>query len=191
MTEILFIAGTPGTGKTTLGRILSEKTGLKFIEIRELIGHNKLDVELEIDARTLSIRAGKMLRRLSSKSLVATHIAFKPRGVNVERVFVLRRDPFMVISSLRDRGYLEDKVLENAEAEFLGVVYFEMLKKFGPEKTWQINISKRSIDEAVNLLVNGINGVNINEEVDWMSTFEKDGRLDELLALFSKRLKSF
>lgn len=191
MTEILFIAGTPGTGKTTVGLILSEKIGLTFIEIRDLIGHNKLDVELEIDARMLSIRAGKMLRKIPSKSLVATHIAFKPRGVNVKRVFVLRRDPFMVISSLRDRGYSEEKVLENAEAEFLGVVYLEMLKKFGPEKTWQINISKRSIDETINLLIDGINGVNINEEVDWMSTFEKNGRLDELLALLSKRLKSF
>ncbi len=188
MPRIFFIAGTPGVGKTTLGQLISQKTGLKFIELRSIIQASQIDSLLEVDGRALSSRAGRILRSESADILIATHIAFKPRGFGVERVFVLRRNPFEIIDTLRSRGYPEEKVLENAEAEFLGIVYFDMLKKFGPEKTWQINISNRSIDESVKLLLSGIRGENINEQVEWTCMLEKDNSLDDLLMLFSKRL---
>ncbi len=189
MPRVFYIAGTPGVGKTTLGQLISQKIGLKFLELRDILQAGQLDGLLEVDGRTLSSRAGKILRSKSADVLIATHIAFKPRGFNVERVFVLRRNPFEIIDNLRRRRYPEEKVLENAEAEFLGIVYFDMLKKFGPEKTWQINTSHRTIDETTTLLLNGFRGENINEEVDWTRILEKDNSLDDLLLLFSKRSK--
>ncbi|MEM3448360.1 MAG: AAA family ATPase [Nitrososphaerota archaeon] len=189
MPRVFYIAGTPGVGKTTLGQLVSQKAGLKFMELINIVQGNQLNAEIEIDGRTLSIYAGKLIRKLAEDSLIATHIAFKPRGVNVERIFVLRRDPFSIIATLTSRGYPEEKVLENAEAEFLGIVYFEMLKKFGSEKTLQINVSNKTIEESVNLLLNGIRGEYINEEIDWMQILEEDNRLDKLLSLFSKRLR--
>lgn len=187
MPRVFFIAGTPGVGKTTIGKIVSQKAGLRFIELINIIQVNQLNAEREVDGRTLSINAGRLIRKISEDSLIATHIAFKPRGINVERVFVLRRDPFSIIATLTSRGYPEKKVLENAEAEFLGIVFSDMLKKFGTEKTLQINVSNRTIDESVNLLLRGINGENINEEIDWTRILERDNRLDKLLSLFSKR----
>lgn len=184
-----FIAGTPGVGKTTLGQLVSQKTGLRFIELTNIIQANHLNTEVEVDGRVLSIRAGKLIRNFSQDSLIASHIAFKPRGISVERVFVLRRNPFSIIATLTNRGYPEEKVLENAEAEFLGIVYLDMLKKFGPEKTFQINVSNKTIEESVDLLLKGIKGEYVNEEVDWLRILEKDNKLDELLILFSKRSK--
>jgi len=189
MPRIYFIAGTPGVGKSTLGRLLSQKAGLKFIELRSIVQADRSDNLLEVDGRTLSSKAGKILREQQADSLIATHIAFKPRGLNVERVFVLRRNPFLVIDTLKSRGYPEEKVLENAEAEFLGIVYLDMLKKFGPQKTWQINVSNRSIDESIDLLLSGIRGEDINEDVDWTRILELDKSLDDLLLLFSRRSK--
>lgn len=187
MPRVFYIAGTPGVGKTTLGQLLSQKAGLKFIELINIVQSSQLNEEVEVDGRTLSIQAGKLIQKLTEDSLIATHIAFKPRGVDVERIFVLRRDPFSVIDTLISRGYPEEKALENAEAEFLGIVYLDMLKKFGSKKIMQINVSNKTIEKSVNLLLNGIKGEYVNEEVDWMQILEKDNRLDKLLSLFSKR----
>lgn len=38
----ILITGTPGTGKTTLGRELAERTGLQFINIGELAAKEEL-----------------------------------------------------------------------------------------------------------------------------------------------------
>ena len=39
------LTGTPGTGKTTIGKILRDRYGLKVVDLNEVIRVHKYDVE--------------------------------------------------------------------------------------------------------------------------------------------------
>lgn len=174
----MMLLGTPGVGKSTVGRELASRLGLRLVEVTDLAGG-----EEEVDPRALSARGGSMLTKHGG-GVISSHIVFKPRAVNVTRVIVLRRDPLELIEVLRSRGYDEPKVLENVESEFIGVVHWEAIKKFGERLVLQLNVTNRDLNDVVELALRAVDDVSVGEHLDWLEVLD-ESRLERLLRYLS------
>ncbi len=173
--KVVMIFGTPGVGKSEVGRMVAERLGLRLIELAELAGGE------EADMRAVSAKAGSIVRRHGG--VVVSHIPFKPRGLMPGRVVVLRRNPLELIEVLRSRGYSREKIRENVEAELIDLVYVRTLEIYGPRRTVQIRTSGRTKEEVAEKVLKALRGEFRSEEVDWIRELEADGSLDRLLNL--------
>ncbi len=183
MMRAYLVAGTPGVGKSNVALGLAERIGALMLELGELADPG----ELEVHPAKLSARAGAKIRREGRDAVIATHIVFKPRGIPIGAVIVLRRSPLRLLEELRLRGYPEAKVLENVEAELLGVVYVDALRKVGEGRVFQIDTTERRVVETVDLAYRALKREWGGEEVDWVSRLERDGSLQGLLSRLSAR----
>ncbi len=154
-----------------------------MLELADIVGPGVV----EASASALSARAGSMIRRGGRDAVIATHIVFKPRSIPVRAAVVLRRDPYRLLEELAVRGYPETKVLENVEAELLGIVYREALSKIGAGRVFQIDTTERRVEEVVELAYGAFTGRWRGEDIDWISRLESEGRLEGLVVRLSTR----
>ena len=61
----ILITGVPGTGKTTVAKLLSKKTGAALLEINKIVEVLKLYSGVDL-AETLSCVTGKWIRRITA-----------------------------------------------------------------------------------------------------------------------------
>lgn len=129
---IAALTGTPGTGKTTVGRALAQ-AGFDVLDLGELIVRKGLYEDVDpardskvVDPRTLSRFLQPELRqaRQARRDLVLEgHLAHEVHGVEV--AVVLRCRPAQLAERLRARGWPEAKVRENCQAEALDMLTVE------------------------------------------------------------------
>lgn len=169
---IIAVTGTPGVGKTTVSKLLSERLGYEYISIREFavekgIGEKAGD-EIEIDVDEL---AEKMVEEFKGKNVVIDgHLShFVPSDV----VVVLRAHPRLVAERLKDRGYSRKKLAENVEAELIDVILVEALEE--NERVIEVDTTGKTpeevVDEIIDLIERGVKKrVGI---VDWSDAYDE------------------
>uniref|UniRef100_A0A0B6ZMS3 Adenylate kinase isoenzyme 6 homolog n=1 Tax=Arion vulgaris TaxID=1028688 RepID=A0A0B6ZMS3_9EUPU len=123
----IMIAGTPGTGKSTIARELAQRSGLNYINVGEvaesadcLDGYDQelqcgiLDEDMLIDE----------LEDVMSKggNIVDYHSCefFPERWFDI--VFVLRTDNTILHTRLTERGYNDKKIEANISSEIFQVI---------------------------------------------------------------------
>jgi adenylate kinase len=98
---------------------------------------------------------------------------------DVDICFVLRCDPYLLYDRLSRKGFSEDKVLENVQAEILDIVLGEAVSLCGSEKVVQIDVSMgvgEKVDEVVEMIKRGESI--LSDSVDWLSKIVERGDLD-------------
>ncbi len=118
------ITGTPGVGKTTVAKIL-ENRGYRvvdFITIAKYYGCvDESDEEIEVDLDLLK----KLFRPDDFNfDFVEGHLSH----CIANRCIVLRCRPDMLEERMRKKGWNEEKILENLEAEIIDYVLIEALE---------------------------------------------------------------
>ena len=185
----IMVLGVAGVGKTTFGRHLASALKIKFLDIPEFVRERKLYSRYDkksqsylIDLRKISIAVGAEL--MGEKAVIASIYAFKPRGIDVEMVFVLRVKPTELIRILKERGYPPAKIRENVLAELIDQPLHEAVSKFEADKIIQLNVtgcdlSKLALEAAEKIAKGDIKL--LNSEVDWIKTLEEEGSLERVL----------
>jgi adenylate kinase len=184
---VVLVLGVAGVGKTTFGRVLASLLGLKFIDVPELVERRKLYLEYDVgsraylvDLRRLSAAAGSELR---GGGVLASVYAFKPRGVKVSLVIVLRMRPTMLLEVLRGRGYTDEKIRENVSAELIDQPLIEAIQKFG-RRVVQLDATGADLEDLARRAAEAIRSRGLKQldlRIDWISELERSGELEELL----------
>lgn len=187
--KLVVITGTPGVGKSTIGRLLAERVGAQYVDLGRLvrdrglyIGVDEEDGSLIVDLKLLAEEVSRLADSTDGWVVLEGHYAHQVVPKNaVYLIFVLRKNPHQLREELRSRGYREGKISENLEAEILDVCLWEAVELHGREKVYEVDVSDRNPEEVVEELLNAIKAgaggrVGI---VDWLGMLEREGRLHE------------
>jgi adenylate kinase len=159
----LVITGTPGTGKTSIARELSKKTGVFLVELNKIA--RPYDKEGDVNLKKLR---EKTLREIKGKNdfIIEGHLACEfsiPKAIAV----VLRCKPEVLEKRLGKRKYPEKKINENVLAEALD---YCLIKSGGNYKRIiQINTTKKI---STNRVVDYIKSFK-TDEVNWFESLRK------------------
>ncbi|MBP1910996.1 adenylate kinase family protein [Thermococcus stetteri] len=169
---IIAVTGTPGVGKTTVSRLLAEKLGYEYVNLRDYalekgIGEMKgEEIEVEIDELAYNFE-----RDFRGKNVVADgHLS---HFLNADLVIVLRANPKLIAERLKERGYSREKLGENVEAELVDVILVEALEE--NENVIEVDTTGKTpeevVEEILDLMRKGVRRrVGI---VDWSEAYDE------------------
>lgn len=147
------VTGTPGTGKSTVAGIL-EARGHYVIRQNDTIKPYIIERDSERDADVID--EDKWYEEFGRPDAVVeghlTHI------LDADRVVILRLRPDILSERLRSRGYSEDKVHENLEAECLDTVLIETLDIHPEEHILEIDCTFLTPEETADIIVKFLAG---------------------------------
>lgn len=161
MSNIIFISGTPCTGKTTISEKLSEKLNWELVKINDLAISNNLVLGIDEDKgyKIIDVDAlNDLLLKIISEHenlIVEGHLSHLCSGA--DKLIVLRCRPEILKERLALRNYSSSKINENLEAEAMGVCSAESLDIYD-NNVYELDVSDLAIGEAVSILMDVING---------------------------------
>ncbi|MCS7133859.1 MAG: AAA family ATPase [Candidatus Caldarchaeum sp.] len=181
------MSGTPGVGKTTVGKQLAKKLGYKFLDIPAFVKEARIGKRvgaadyLDVDLRILK---QKLSQQVEDNTVVSGHLVVRlPR--KQQKCIVLRRNPLKLAEGLKKRGYSMGKIVENVEAEFLGIVYDEAVKTFGRGRVYQVDTTGRKSFQITANCLRIVRMAGVGDDVDWFRDLGKK-ELDRLLLFLAR-----
>ena len=176
----IVITGNPGVGKHTIAKKISEKLNFPIVDINTVAKDLGL---FEKNGNTNDVDTKKLAKILGERKLndtvVVGHLApYVLEKNQVKIIIILRRNPYDLELVYKERNYLEIKIKENTGSEVLGIIMHDTIEKF-EEKAFQIDVSKKNIQQVVEKVLEIISKKEGNEEVDWLNLVVKNNDLEK------------
>jgi adenylate kinase len=178
---IILITGVPGTGKTTISKILARKLQAHHIDVSKLVFTENFVLRKDVmrntliaDLETLKIKLKKLMTN-NKKMIIDGHYSSDLIDAKlVKYIFVFRRAPWKLKGILLKRGYSSNKIWENLEAEILGISLSDALLYHDPKKICEIDTTYESQKKIVKRIMSIISGVKPCKfgEIDWINDSE-------------------
>jgi adenylate kinase len=181
----LGVTGTPGTGKKSVSPILASLLGREVLEINSLaIPHSVADEngELVVDVKALG---SELRRRGLSGSVVSGHLlADVLNRPDLDFVAVLRCEPAVLKRRLAARGYPHEKIVENVEAELIGVVLDSAVRRFGASRVREYDSTRTQPGSLAKRIADDYEAglPHVGPWRDWIADYDSSSRLRSLLS---------
>ncbi|MEW6721886.1 MAG: adenylate kinase family protein [Candidatus Micrarchaeota archaeon] len=151
----IILTGTPGTGKSAVGKALASTLGLELVDIK------KIALSAGLRAKNHEVDVKKLARALSflktKKDFVAEgHLAAEIR-LPADFVVVLRCRPRILEKRLKRRKYPRKKLEDNLMAEMLDYCTQRVESIYG-RAPLELDTSKRSVLQAAEEIAKAIRG---------------------------------
>ncbi|XP_014474700.1 PREDICTED: adenylate kinase isoenzyme 6 [Dinoponera quadriceps] len=134
----ILITGTPGVGKSLMSRMLSEKSGLVWLDVSKLAIENECLEEYDEVYQCRVLDEEKLLDGMENLmneggKIVDYHGAefFPERWFDI--VFVLRTDNTILYDRLKERGYSGKKLEDNIDCEIFQTILEEARTSYREE----------------------------------------------------------
>lgn len=186
--RVVVIAGVPGVGKSTVAVAVAERLGCPVIGVSELavkegalLGRDEdRDTDI-VDLPRLKEIIAEAVSATEGPIIVEGHYAYDvvPSDL-VSHALILRRAPWILKEELRERGYSNEKISENVEAELLDVPLVEAIEALGPDLVCEADTTGRTPEETVGEVLGIVEGSipcrrNL---VDWLGSPETRALLE-------------
>ncbi|MBC7081542.1 MAG: adenylate kinase family protein [Thermoplasmatales archaeon] len=139
------LTGTPGVGKSEVSKIL-KKMGYKILRIDEIyekfvVGYDEQRNSKIVDEKKMD----KEIKKIKEEGvlIIEGHLSHL---MSVDGVIILRCHPEELKRRLIKKGWGENKIRENAEAEALDIILQKALQKH--KNIWEIDVTDKSIKEV-------------------------------------------
>lgn len=170
------LTGTPGTGKTSISRILS-KNNIEIINLNEFI-FKKFKYEYDKSRKTKIIDIPKLNNyfniNLENKILVVIEGHLSHFLHCIDKVILLRCHPKELKKRLLKRNWNKKKINENIESEILDIILCESIKIHKKKNIFEIDTTKKDIKSVGSIILDIINN-NFKENkiykignIDWI-----------------------
>jgi len=179
----ILVTGTPGTGKTTISRLLAKALRAKYLNPDKLITDEGTDYGYDENRRTriaclkrLRSSLGSLARRTARALIIDSHMAFKigpsPR---LERAIVLRCNPTVLEGRLKGKHWSKRKIRENLQAEILDICLWDAVENYGWKRTSEIDTTSKSPREVAELAIRALDQRQLQKQpkVRWLSTLKR------------------
>ncbi|MDA4111838.1 MAG: adenylate kinase family protein, partial [Thaumarchaeota archaeon] len=177
------ITGSPATGKKSVGIILAKLLNLKFFSINDFAidrGFGKWKGEdFLVDIKSLRGRIDTKDRIVSGHLL-----PYVIPNRDLDLIYVLRCSPHELRKRYESRGYSERKILENIEAEALGIIMGKCLQEYDLRKIAEVDMSRiRNPKSEAKRMLDIIKGrrKGLSGVVDWLSSARTPTDLESIL----------
>ncbi|MBI4164030.1 MAG: DUF359 domain-containing protein [Candidatus Aenigmarchaeota archaeon] len=149
---IIAVTGTPGTGKDTISKVLAKRLGFKLVDLNKLArdkcllkGYDQKRRCDIVDIRKLNEEVKKFRRDL----VIQSHYA---HDLNADLVVVLKTDLKELRKRLEKRGWPEEKIKENLEAEIFEICKDEALQK--TKKVFEFDTTEKNPEKTAEDILN-------------------------------------
>ena len=153
---IVAITGTPGTGKTAVSAVLQNKR-FRIIDLNKTIIDNSISAGID-KSRNSKIVDVKKLDKYIKNRYTSDDVFFIEGHLShllkcVDKVIVFRCHPDELKKRLLKKGWNEEKIDENLEAEILDVILCESLEKHSKDDVFEIDTTKNSVEDVADCVV--------------------------------------
>ena len=186
--QLIIIGGTPCTGKTDVAELLSKRLKTEVVRLGELAEKSGCIKEFDesrdtgvIDEDCLVEAIIERIDEVEDNLIMEGHYIDLIPGSNVWIAIILRSHPTILKKRLQERGYSENKINENVEAEIIGVCQMDALDAFGEDSVFEVDTGENSVDETVTRIMHMLEDDSKPIRYDWMSILEEEGTLDKYL----------
>ena len=150
------ITGTPGTGKTSVSKILRNKT-YSVIDLNALAKEKqfifKKDVKRDSDIIDVEKLNDFVLSQFTSDDTIFIEGHLSHLLDCIDNVIILRMHPSKLRKNLESRKWSEEKINENLQAEIIDVILIETIEKFDPKNIFEIDTTDKKISEVADIIV--------------------------------------
>jgi adenylate kinase len=180
----LIITGNPGVGKHTIAKNVAKILNYEILDINKIALesgiYKKNDESADVDIKKLQ----KIIKnKIKEKSIVVGHLVPYALTKNqVKRAIILRKNPYKLISIYKKRGYSAKKIAENLGSEILGVIAYDCIKKFGKNKSHQLDTTSKSVSQITKIIIKSIGGKFESDKVDWLTLITKKNDLKKFFS---------
>ena len=163
------ITGTPGTGKSTVADELSRR-GHKVVHITDIVQPYVLGKDPERDTQVID--TDKMADEfVPFDGFVEGHFAHL---LPCDRIVVLRLRPDLLAERLAARGYAQEKIGENRDAEALDVCLVETVDQYDADRIFELDttgLNPAACADAIERFCDGRTPASFGS-IDWSAFVE-------------------
>ena len=185
----VIVTGTPGTGKTTVGKRLSEILNYVYVNLNEELirrgacTYNPILDTYEVMDREIAERIADEVIEISRNLVIDTIALSVIDPDKVDLVIVLRLHPLELFKRLKyTKMWKGTKLCSNVMAEVLDYFLIEAVDCFGEEKVAEVDTTGKSVEKVVDECLSIIYGKKERRRgiVSWLSLLDPDvvARLD-------------
>ena len=182
----LVITGNPGVGKHTAAFELRKILDLAVIDINDLAVKHHAFLQmpsLEIDSKKIATIIKSKLGE-SQRTVIVGHLApYVLKKEWIDLAIVLRKSPYAILSTLKNRKYSAKKIKENVASEILGIILYDSIQRCGKEKIAELDTTLSNPAEVCVKIISLLNGKTGREigVVDWLTMVYEKGDVGRFL----------
>lgn len=167
---IIAISGTPGTGKTAAAKILARELNYVLVDLNEFAKSRKLVLGNDVKRNSVIVDISALKKEVAQMEcdiVIEGHLA---HFCDADLYIILRTNPKILAKRMKERGWREEKIRENIEAEIMNICLNEAVELNGGE-VFEIDTTKKTAEETAGIIKSIAAGKNRKKyapgKIDW------------------------